>query len=638
MSALVILAFWLPGLVVGYALRLRGWALFGGAPVLTAGTIAVGTVTLGGLGIRWNLLSVLLWTLVLAVVFGVLTWLVRRRNNADDPIKDPKRTLGEHLMIGAGVAAGAAVGVVTYLRGLNFRLDTINQDWDAPYHGNAIRWIAEHGSSLPSSLAPIANLPEGSTYFYPNTYHSLLAPLLDTVAPMANLLNLAAIAVILAWVAGVAALAATWRMPVIAVTAAAATATWFTAFPYDSLWRGPLWPYVAGIAMIPGALAIARKILTNKGLTGPLGLGLAFAGLAGLHTSLAFVAVLYGLALLTAFVFKLEPIDWRNARKRLIATAAWAVACIVPVMLPALSQSAGVTSAQWPEFASPAEGLGQVLLFSPTIQFPQWTLGVAAIIGIALMIKHRRLVWIVGAWAVFGALYAACASLNNAVINILSGPFYNDAWRFAALLPLAGVLAIGELTWTISTWVTEKLGSRVSTPRAAFAVPVLVALVFGLLLGVSGKGAWVVRNSDRLKINNYEGATVMRGERDAYQWLAQHSKDHPVMNDRSDGSVWMYALAGVTPVEWTFYGAAEDTPKGQLTRHLMEIDKDPSVRKTVDELGVRYVLYGKGYVRPWSVPAPGLQGLEKVSSLKKVYENPDATVYEILPAGAGGRS
>ncbi|MET9628573.1 DUF6541 family protein [Lentzea sp. NPDC006480] len=638
MNALVILAFFVPGLVVGTALRLRGWALVGGAPALTAGVIALGTVVLGPLHIYWNLLSVSLWTLVLAAFLGLITWLVRRRNNAGDPILEPKRSLGEHLMIAAGVVVGAGFGVFTYLRGLGYHLDTVNQDWDAPHHGNAVRWIAEHGTPLPSALAPLANLPEGASYFYPNTYHALLAPLLDTVVPMPQLLNLGAMAIIVAWVAGVAALAATWRMPAVAAAAAAVTATWFTAFPYDSLWRGPLWPYVAGVAMIPGALAIARKILTVKGLTGPLGLGLSFAGLTGLHTSLAFVAATYGIVLLAAFVFKLEPIDWKNSRKRLIATAAWALACLIPIMLPALSQSAGVTGAQWDEFASPAEGIGQVLLFSPTSAFPQWFLGLAAIVGIWLMIRHRRLVWVVGAWVVFGALYAACASLNNAVINILSGPFYNDAWRFAALLPLAGALAVGELTWTVSAKVTEKFGSRVSTPRAAFVVPVVVALAFGAVLGVLSKGGYIGRNSHAISITNRSGDTVSPGEREAYQWLSQHSKGHPVMNDRQDGSVWLYALAGVQPMEWSYYGAKEETDQGILTRHLQDIDKDPKIRQIIDEHGIKYVLFGVGYVRPYTIPAPGLQTLDKLPEMKKVYENPQARVYEILPAGSNGRS
>lgn len=638
MGAFVVLAFILPGLAVGLALRLRGWTLAAAAPVLTFGTVALGTLVLGNLGISWNLLTLALWSAVLALVVGVATWLVARRSGGEPLIEEPKRSLGENLVVLGGVVLGMAVGAATFLRGIGGTLSTVNQDWDAPYHGNAIRWMSEHATALPSALAQIANLPAGTKYFYPNTYHALLAPLLDKAAGMPELLNLAALSVILAWPLGIAALALAWRMPPLGAAIAAAVSTWFTAFPYDSLWRGPLWPYVAGVALVPATMAIARKIMTTRGLTGPLGLALAVAGLTGLHTSLVFIAFAYVLMLVLALVFRLEPIDWKATWKPLALTAALGLLAVIPVMLPALVQSAGVTGAQWDEFASPAEGIGQTLLFSPVVRFPQWFLGIAAIVGIALMIKHRTMLWVVGAWILLGALYAGTASLNTSLINSLSGPFYNDAWRFAALLPLAGAIAVGELGQTVATGLTAKLGSRVSPQRAAFVVPVAFGLAGVLVLGLLGKGAYIGRNAERLSETNNEGATVTRGEREAYKWLAEHSKDRPVVNDRLDGSVWMYALAGVKPVEWTFYGADEKTNAGQITWHLQDIDKDPNVRKAINALGVKYALVGAGYVRSNSRPAPGLMALERLPEVRKVYENPQATIYEFVEPGTGKTS
>ncbi|MCG8920854.1 DUF6541 family protein [Lentzea sp. CC55] len=638
MGALVVLAFILPGLAVGLALRLRGWTLAAAAPVLTFGTVALGTLVIGNLGIAWNLLSLALWTVVLTAVVGAVTWLVARRTGSEPLIEEPRRSLGENLVVLGGVVLGMAVGAATFLRGIGGTLSTVNQDWDAPYHGNAIRWISEHATALPSALAQIANLPAGTKYFYPNTYHALLAPLLDKAAGMPELLNLAALSVVLAWPLGIAAMALAWRMPPLGAAIAAAVSTWFTAFPYDSLWRGPLWPYVAGVALVPAVLAIARKILTTPGLTGPLGLALAVAGLTGLHTSLVFIAFVYLLMLALALVFKFEPIDWRVSWKPLAITAVLGLVAVIPVMMPALVQSAGVTGAQWDEFASPAEGIGQTLLFSPVATYPQWFLGLAAITGIILMIKHRVMLWVVAAFVVVGGMYAGTASLNNDLINTLSGPFYNDAWRFAALIPLAGAVAVGYFGYRVATALTAKLGSRVSPQRAAFVVPVAFGLAGVLVLGLLGKGAYIGRNAERLSETNNEGATVTRGEREAYQWLAQHSKDRPVVNDRLDGSVWMYALAGVKPVEWTFYGADEKSNAGQITWHLQDIDKDPDVRKAINALGVKYAVVGAGYVRQNSRPAPGLMALERLPEVRKVYENPQATIYEFVEPGTGQSS
>src|SRR5436305_606027 len=147
---LVLLAFWLPGLLFGAAIRLRGWTLAAAGPLLTFGLIALGIPVLGGFGIRWTMLNVALWTLVVS---------------------------------------GAVLAVV------------------------------------------------------------LTVPV------------------------GVAAMCHAWRMPPIAVAAAAAVSTCFTVFPYDSLWRGPLWPYVAGVALIPAMLAVARHLLEPRGIAGPVAIG-----------------------------------------------------------------------------------------------------------------------------------------------------------------------------------------------------------------------------------------------------------------------------------------------------------------------------------------------------------------------------
>ena len=132
------------------------------------------------------------------------------RDHADEPGVPAWRS---SLVVALGVAGGMAVGAATFLGGVG-RLDAVQQDWDAPYHGNLIRWIVETGNPLPSTLAPLANLPQGVPYFYPDTYHALLALLLDRVGlAMPQLLNCAALAVVLTWPLAVAALGLAWRMP-----------------------------------------------------------------------------------------------------------------------------------------------------------------------------------------------------------------------------------------------------------------------------------------------------------------------------------------------------------------------------------------------------------------------------------------
>jgi hypothetical protein len=220
---LVVLAFWLPGLVFGAAIRLRGWLLAAAAPILTFGIVSLGVPVLGGLGIRWSMPEVALWTLVLSAVgfglsFAVLRFTARRHPDwaeKDAAAAAPARSLREHLLIGAGVLAGSLVGIVTFLRGAR-GLNQVQRGWDAPFHANLVRWIAEHGDARPSTVGTIANLPDQTNYFYPDTYHALLALVFDKAGlAMMPTLNMGALTVILCVPIGVAAMCHVWRMPAI---------------------------------------------------------------------------------------------------------------------------------------------------------------------------------------------------------------------------------------------------------------------------------------------------------------------------------------------------------------------------------------------------------------------------------------
>ncbi|GAA3559084.1 hypothetical protein GCM10022222_48390 [Amycolatopsis ultiminotia] len=627
------LAFWVPGVVFGAAVGLRGWTLAAAGPLLTFGIVALGIPVLGDFGIRWNLLDVALWTVLLSVVgfavgFGVRRFTARRHGDWTEGEDSPDRSVRGQVLIGLGVLVGMAVGTVTFLRG-SHSLDRVQQGWDAPFHGNLVRWIAEHGDARPSTVGTIANLPDQADYFYPDTYHALLALVFDKAGlTMMPTLNLAVLAVILSVPLGVAAMCHAWRMPALGTAAAAAVTTWFTAFPYDSLWRGPLWPYVAGVAMIPAMLAIARYLLRPRGIAGPVAIGVGVAGLTGLHTSIVFVIAVYFILILLAVLCRFEKLEWRRSAPSLIATVVLAAVLGVPLVLPSLYNAGGVTSAYWSSEATVSGGLGETITFSPMSNFPQWWIGVPALIGIVLMVRHRRMLWMVAAYVVFGGLFAATVSLETPLIHTLTGIFYNDHWRIAALVPLAGSVAFGEFVHTGAGWLARKTERRVKLQPATLTL--VSAVVIGLVIGGLSRGGYIGRNSSTLGINYNDGPTVSKAEEAAYAWLAQHTQPgERVMNDKADGSVWMYALAGVTPVEWTFYGAEPDTKAGYLSAWLDDIDKYPQVREDLTDLHVRYALKGVGKATPDAKQSVGVADLAAGPDFRVVFQNAGATIYEI---------
>ncbi|PRX47913.1 hypothetical protein B0I33_105497 [Prauserella shujinwangii] len=632
--AVVLAACWLPGLAAGAAVRLRGWTLAAVAPALTFGLVGLGVSVLGTLGIPWHLGTFTLWTLGAVVPlagFALLAARFRRPAPAGAPADEP-RSPRDHLLIGGGVAVGMAVGAVAFLRGIG-GLGRINQDWDAPFHGNLVRWIAEHDVALSPAFNEIAARPDDESFFYPDAYHALLALVFDPAAlPVPELLNLAALAVVLCFPLGIAAMAAAWRMPTLAVASAAAVSTWFTAFPFDPLWRGPLYPYVAGVALVPALLAVARLLVVPRGVSGVAGVALGLAGLVALHTSLAVVAGVFLLLLLGAVAFRLEPIDWRVSGPHLVAAVLACAVLAAPLVLPALAMGEEVADFTWPATETLASGFGQTLAFTPGSPLPQWWVGLPALVGIVLLVRHRRMLWLVAAYAVFGGLYTASAALDgNTLVDTLTSPFYNDHWRLGALLPLVGAVALGQFVASAGGWLggwARRL--RPTWPPAATATAGV--LVTGLVLAVLGNGAYLGRNATQLAEYYGEGPTVTPGERAAFAWLGERVRpgEH-VMNDRMDGGNWMYALEGIRPVEWKYNGPLPDTPQRLLTRRLDQLGEGPwdaELRAALDQLNVRYVLVGRGFVRDVERRL-GLRQLRGNPHFTEVFRNRDAVIYEI---------
>src|SRR5436305_5555580 len=149
-------------------------------------------------------------------------------------------------------------------------------------------------------------------------------------------------------------------------------------------------------------LAVARHLLEPRGIAGPVAIGVGVAGLAGLHTSVVFVIIVYFLLILAAVLFRFEAITWRRSLPSLVATVVLAAVFGLPVVLPSLYNAGGVTSAYWASEATVSGAVGETITFSPMADFPQWWIGIPALIGVFLLVRQRRMVWMLGSYGVLG--------------------------------------------------------------------------------------------------------------------------------------------------------------------------------------------------------------------------------------------
>ncbi len=628
---------WLPGMAVGALVGLRGWALLALGPLLTYGIATCSAPWMSRLGVPWNPVTAGLLLLGVLVVAAILRWPLRRVSGATAPSPDvkplPAWTAGGHAAVGLSVVAAAIFGGAVLLTAFG-GLTAIHQGWDVLLHANGIRYIAETGAGGVYEMYEINAYASDQPVYYPNAYHLLGAVVFElTGASIPEVLNALTILMPLMLGLGLVGVIRSFHGRVALAAFAALVSPMATAVPYDVIWRGPLLPFAAGLVLVFAALIALRGYLDRPSVLSAIPLILAAAGLLGLHPSILITVVLFGLPLLAQRW-------WRRPRRAgielalLAAPAVIGGALVLPHLAGSLSAVEGVAGFTWPQNRTPAHALGEVISFSTLHPYPQFWLFLFLIVGLVGFRSLGQLRWIPVAAAVFAVLYIFSAAYDTPWAHTLTSVWWNDKWRIAAIATMALLpIAAHGLSRTLDLVVARLVlpASRVITRRArpnvaaAASFVVLFAVFFQLT-----NGGYAQRNIARTAPNYSLGTTVSAAELQAFQVLDRLVQPgERVMNDRFDGSGWMYALSGVRPVAAHFgRGAVGEAPK-LLARKFDHYDTSPEVRAAVQRLDVRWVMVGPGFVRPWKERQPGLDELKSVDPLQLVYREDGVRIYKL---------
>ncbi|HLU57638.1 MAG TPA: DUF6541 family protein [Pseudonocardia sp.] len=635
--ALYVLVLWIPGLALGALAGLRGWTLAAAAPLLTYAVAGLFGPLFAALGIAWSPMSAGLLLVVLCAVGVLGRYLLRQRLGPPEPAGPPTWSLAAHAGVAAGLAWIVVVGGTVIWSGLG-QLNAIPQDWDAAFHANGIRWIADTGDSSLTGMAKVNWYAADVEVFYPNAYHLVAAVVLRmTGADIPTVLN--AHTVLLPGMGALTIVALVHRFrgrALLAVTAAGCSIA-ITSF-YDMLWRGPLLPFVTGAVLMPLAAVLLVDVLDTAGWR-QVGKGLLFG--AGL---LAMIA-LNPATLFTAAIFTFPALVQRWAgrprlllREPLVVLAAGAVAALMslPQVLGSIGSASGEPVHDWPAELTQSEAFGELLGLAHDGLRPQWWLVLVAAIGLAALGRLADLRWIFASGFAFGTLFVLAASSDEPWVNAITRPWWNDQWRLVGMcvVPIAvlGGHGLAELQRHAATRIrtlADKVGAGPPALAGTASTAVATALVVVLFV-VATDQLYLGRNVARMRLAAPDGPVVSSLEADAMRVLATLvPPDQRVMNDRGDGSVWMYALAGVHPVAgfYNFSGVDEDALL--LNERFNRYPVDRSVRAAVARLNVTYVMLGRGFVRTDWRRAPGLLGLEDAPWLQTVYRNRDAVIYRI---------
>lgn len=633
---------WLPGFAVAHLLGARGWTLWAAAPLATYGLAGVLGPAMSAVGVPWS--SLTFGAIVVVLVAGALAlMLVRRRHRGTAVALGSCWSLAANSGVVAVLGTAAVIGGAAIARAMP-DLSAIPQDWDAVFHANGIRFIAETGNGGLYGMAQV-NWFEGIQVFYPNAYHLLGVVVFQlTGVPVSAVLN--AHTLLIPGLTALSLVAVIRRMGGRAVLAGAtAVVVVGLSAMFDMLWRGPLLPYATGVALTPLVVVLVLDLLDSGSARAAARPGLLFAvGLAGL-------ICLQPASLISAILFAAPALVqrwWTRPRELLRDLPTLLVAGGIAAALSALQLLAGLGSAgdlesqDWPADLSMNEALGQLLTFSHAAPFPQLCVVAATAVGLLTYRRLDALRWIGPVAAVFGTLFIVAASSDAPWANGITSFWWNDRWRLVAPAAIALAVIAGhglaEIQRRISSTLERAAPGR-AVSRLALAGRAAVALLVLLGFVTVSDGDYIERNAARMSASFQAGPAVTPAEIVGLEVLASIAPPGGrVLNDRGDGTAWMYAITGLRPVAGHYNGGNMGPDTALLAGRFRDYRTDPAVRAAVDRWGIEYVVLSRSFLRPWAIREPGLDGLDGSSWLEQVYRNSDLTIYRITGTEPANRT
>lgn len=617
-----------PGLLMAYALRLRGLVAWGLAPALGLTVLGVAPVLARFWGVTWSrgafaagaaAFVVLAWFTGLCIR---LWWQAARRPRPPKARRDGAGTLA---VAAVSVVLGSAATLWAVLPAIGSP-DELVDSTDVVAHLNRLRAFLDSGSF--SSIGPPSSYPSG--------FHDL-AGTAQILLPGTGIVGLANVTAVTAaavfWPLTCVALArqVLGRRPVVLLGAGLASAA-LTTFPFVLMGWGVLWPNLLGTAILPGVLGpalVVTRVVRGPG-TGAVTVDrtgltaatlLALPGLLLAHPN-AFVSLvmLVGVGALTSLVVRGTTTTGPVRRRALAGAAALAVLAVGGLLVvPRISrQVADTQSYDWSGGEPVTTALQEVTLLGLQVH-PQFPLALLTLVGLVLCARLRRLRWLVAVWGFCVLLFVLAATSRSALGVLLTGYWYNDKVRLASLAAVPTVLLVtAALAWLArlaaralaavgppdpARGVTGAEGAGRRTPwgsparlrRTTATTGVLV-----LLVAVTG-GLAHPETSDL--VHRYynppeaDHTLLFPAEDEQLGRLAALVPPQVVVADvPANGSGLLYALHG-RRLLFTSLLLDPDADRQVVAEHLDQVTTDPAVCDAARRLGVRYAITGT--VRYW---------------------------------------
>lgn len=595
-----------PGGVLAYFMGARGLAVPCLSPLVSVAIVGVAGIASGAVGIPWTILPVLFTTFAAALA----AWTLRRfAFKSSGPRQEPTPYL-----VWAGWALGLAIGAVLIGRRLLQVIGTpenFAQRFDNVFHLNAIRYVLESGNASSLTLGSMTGA-QGAGAIYPSAWHSIAALIAQIsgadVVVAENVFNVVIGAVI--WPAGLIYLVYQIVGPrPLALAIAGSLSAGFAAFPISIMDFGPLYPNILSYALLPAALAIVIGLCRLSYEPAPdlpslwMFLAVAIPGLALSQTNGLLSLVAFSLPL-GIWVAARELLRIRSSPDRRSRSAALTALTIFGLLmfgiiwkfLRPVEDYDG-----WAPFTTQAGAIGEAVTNAPIGRAVTWAASILALIGIQRVVRNSSQFWVFLCWLVPVILYVTTASTPKGPLRmLLTGGWYQDSYRLAALLPIfGGVLAtIGSLyLWDImkapSAAAFKRLGRLRGIhghPKLTLAVPagvVLLAVVAASQFGTMGP---ITQEAAKAYVMDSKAPIVDSDELAVIRRLPSTVPADAVIavNPWNGGSL-AYALAGRKVTSYHMF-SAEDADQRLIENGLGNALSGSAACKAAERQNVRYIL------------------------------------------------
>lgn len=649
-AALVI---FVPGAFLGRALGARGLAWLAASAPLTTSLVAVGTIGAAAIGLTWNPLVLGVFTLLAsAAAWGVRTLVaarlaVVRGGTTEAKLPAPDRPRPALVLAGLGGFCFSAAVLWTNLSRTFIAPENISNTYDNVHHLSAIRAVVESGNGSVFDIGSMIH--NGPSSVYPFAWHNLVALTMElgNVASLPAAVNSANIVIgAMVWTLGCMFLAsrvAGTRPAVLLV--AGVLAAGFGAFPFLALGWGVLYPNFLAIALLPtfvGLVADVLRLSPKPRVGTTLGVVLLVLGAPGLALSHPNIVMALGAFTVPMLLFWLvRLLAARRHPWQAMAAASAGVALYLVVFVAAWDRirpsSAG---SQWPPTLTFSVAVGETLAVAPDGVPASWPLLLLVLSGLAAVCVQWRRIWAAGIFLVAAMFFVVVASFPEAALrNAVTGVFFNDSNRLAALLPVAALpLMVAGVVWIFDLAVKIIPAGALAARRRAVlvgSVGVAAALALGLATQNNSMQTVVESTGNQYYASTPESWLLSSDEAALLKRASEHiPAGSMTIGHPANGGSLVYALDNYPTVVPSL--ASAQSPEIRLIwASLPQLNDDPAVCEAVRRLDAYYYLdFGSGrQVSDMRMTIPSSEDLAVTPGLTLLDEQGAARLYRIDACG-----